>query len=163
MTPKSCAGFWIGFRQAWPPRLPEKLYTDQGKIFTSYHLKSSAQFVCGYARPAYAAVEGKLELVPLPTNGFEARLIIDPPHSGEINAPSWRWMKAISSTDSQRPGGQTRGTLRPTRSMRTAIRDRLGGSFLSVLTPGALDATSAWRATCGEAPVHLPANSFRCA
>ena len=88
------------FRQALARRgFPDKLYTDQGKIFTSYHL----QIVCAnlgvrlcHAKPYAAWSKGKQERwFRTLQMDFEARLIIDPVHClEELNGRLWRWIEA---------------------------------------------------------------------
>ena len=124
------------FRQGLAQRgFPDKLYTDQGKIFTSYHL----QIVCAnlgvrlcHAKPYAAWSKGKQERwFRTLQMDFEARLVIDPVHTlEELNARLWRW---IESEYHQRPhsalAGQTpaeRFTQRAL-NLRTAdAADRLG-------------------------------------
>jgi transposase InsO family protein len=87
------------FRQGLARRgFPDKLYTDQGKIFTSHHL----QIVCAnlgvrlcHAKPYAAWSKGKQERwYSTLQMDFEARLIIDPVHSlQELNARLWRWIE----------------------------------------------------------------------
>ena len=91
--------FLDSFRQALARRgFPDKLYTDQGKIFTSYHL----QIVCAnlgvrlcHAKPYAAWSRGKHERwFRTLQQDFEARLVIDPVHTLELlNARLWRWIE----------------------------------------------------------------------
>jgi transposase InsO family protein len=88
------------FRQGLARRgFPEKLYTDQGKIFTSYHL----QIVCAnlnvrlcHAKPFSAWSKGKQERWYRTLQmDFEARLVIDPVHTlEELNTRLWRWIES---------------------------------------------------------------------
>ena len=88
------------FRQALARRgLPQKLYTDRGKIFTSQHL----QIVCAnlqirllHAKPYAAWSRGKLERVfRTLQEDFEARLIFEPVQSLEaLNQRLWHWLEA---------------------------------------------------------------------
>jgi transposase InsO family protein len=125
---------------------PEKLYTDQGKIFTSYHL----QIVCAnlgvricHAQPYAAWSKGKLERwFRTLQMDFEARLVIDPVHTLEdLNARLWRWIEGEYHQRSQRLGGaDSSRTLCPTRRQLAHRRpaDRLGSSLsLPRSTPGA--------------------------
>jgi putative transposase len=92
-------GFLDCFRQALARRgFPDKLYTDQGKIFTSYHL----QVVCAnlgvrlcHAKPYAAWSRGKHERwFRTLQQDFEARLVIDPVRTlEELNARLWRWIE----------------------------------------------------------------------
>lgn len=94
------------FRQGLAHRgVPEKLYTDRGKIFTSQHLR----IVCAnlnvrllHAKPFAAWSKGKQErFFRTLQDDFQARLILDPVHSlEELNRRLWRW---IESEYHQRP------------------------------------------------------------
>jgi transposase InsO family protein len=109
------SGFLDCFRQGLAQRgFPDKLYTDQGKIFTSYHL----QIVCAnlgvrlcHAKPYAAWSKGKIERWFSSLHmDFEARLVIDPAHSlAELNTRLWRWIEGEyhqrphSALDAQTP------------------------------------------------------------
>ena len=78
--------------------LPEKLYTDQGKIFTCAHL----QVVCAnlkikliHARPYGAWSRGKIERFFRTLQGdFQSRLRSQPVHDLEaLNARFWQWLE----------------------------------------------------------------------
>jgi transposase InsO family protein len=87
------------FRQALARRgLPEKLYTDRGKIFTSYHL----QVICAnlgvrlcHAKPYAAWSRGKIERwFRTLQEDFQARLVLDPVHDlAELNQRLWQWIE----------------------------------------------------------------------
>jgi putative transposase len=87
------------FRQGLARRgFPDKLYTDRGKIFTSYHL----QIVCAnlevrlcHAKPYAAWSRGKQERwFRTLQQDFEARLVIEPVHTlEELNTRLWRWIE----------------------------------------------------------------------
>lgn len=87
------------FRQALARRgFPEKLYTDRGKIFTSYHL----QVICAnlgvrlcHAKPYAAWSRGKIERwFRTLQEDFQARLVLDPVHDlAELNQRLWRWIE----------------------------------------------------------------------
>jgi transposase InsO family protein len=144
---------------------PEKLYTDQGKIFTSYHL----QIVCAnlgvrlcHAKPFSAWSKGKLErwFRSLQMD-FEARLIIDPVHTLEdLNARLWRW---IESEYHQRPHSALEGQTPAERFVQRAVNLRIADSqtdwealFLSRAQRRVrLDATFSLEGQLWEAPVHL--------
>ena len=77
---------------------PDKLYTDQGKIFTSYHL----QIVCAnlgvrlcHAKPYAAWSRGNQKRwFRTLQQDYEARLVFDPVHTlEELNARLWRWIE----------------------------------------------------------------------
>ena len=127
------------FRQALARRgFPDKLYTDQGKIFTSYHL----QIVCAnlgvrlcHAKPYAAWSKGKQERwFRTLQMDFEARLVIDPStRLEELNARLWRWIEErIPPASPQRAGRPNPGrALRPTRRQLAHRRpaNRLGGAL----------------------------------
>jgi putative transposase len=78
--------------------LPEKLYTDQGKIFTCSHLR----LVCAnlrihllHARPYAAWSKGKIErFFQTVQRDFEARLRLDPIHDLDgLNNRLWQWLE----------------------------------------------------------------------
>jgi putative transposase len=95
-------------RQALARRgVPDKLYTDRGKIFLSSHL----QIVCAnlnirllHAKPYAAWSRGKIErFFRTLQDDFQARLVLDPVHTlEELNRRLWRW---IESEYHQRPHG----------------------------------------------------------
>ena len=95
-------------RQALARRgVPDKLYTDRGKIFLSSHL----QIVCAnlnirllHAKPYAAWSRGKIErFFRTLQDDFQARLVLDPVHTlEELNQRLWRW---IESEYHQRPPG----------------------------------------------------------
>ncbi len=154
------------FRQGLARRgFPEKLYTDQGKIFTSYHL----QIVCAnlgvrlcHAAPYAAFSKGKIERWYRTLQmDFEARLVIDPVHSlEELNARLWRW---IEGQYHQRPhsalGGQTPAERFAQRAsnLRTAdAQTDWEALFLCRAQRRVrLDATFSLAGQLWEAPVHL--------
>jgi putative transposase len=79
--------------------LPEKLYTDQGKIFTCAHL----QVVCAnlkikllHARPYAAWSKGKIGKFFEPSTRFSrARLRLEPAGDLEaLNTRFWHWLES---------------------------------------------------------------------
>ena len=154
------------FRQALARRgFPEKLYTDQGKVFTSHHL----QIVCAnlgvrlcHAKPFAAWSKGKCErwFRTLPMD-FEARLVIDPVHSlEELNARLWRWIEAEYH---QRPHSALEGQTPAERFAQRAVNLRTAAPqtdwealFLSRAQRRVrLDATFSLEGLLWEAPPHL--------
>jgi putative transposase len=144
---------------------PEKLYTDQGKIFTSYHL----QIVCAnlkvrlcHAKPFAAWSKGKIERwFRTLQQDFEARLVIDPTHSlEELNQRLWRW---VEGEYHQRPHSSLNGQTPAERFAQRAVRLRTADSqtdwhalFLSrVPRRVRLDATVSLQGQLWEVPVHL--------
>lgn len=154
------------YRQALARRgFPEKLYTDQGKIFTSYHL----QIVCAnlgvrlcHAKPYAAWSRGKHERwFRTLQQDFEARLVIDPVHSlEELNARLWRW---IEGEYHQRPHSALAGQTPAERFAQRAVNLRTADPqtdwealFLTrVERRVRLDATFSLEGQLWEAPVHL--------
>jgi putative transposase len=154
------------FRQGLARRgFPDKLYTDQGKIFTSYHL----QIVCAnlgvrlsHAKPYAAWSKGKVERwFRTLQMDFEARLVIDPARSlEELNARLWRWIEAEYH---QRPhtglGGQTPAERFAQRALRLRTADPQTdweALFLSRAERRVrLDATFSLEGQLWEGPVHL--------
>jgi putative transposase len=144
---------------------PEKLYTDQGKIFTSYHL----QIVCAnlkvrlcHAKPFAAWSKGKIERwFRTLQQDFEARLVIDPAHSlEELNQRLWRW---VEGEYHQRPhsalGGQTPAERFSQRALHLRAADPQTdweALFLSRAQRRVrLDATVSVQGQLWEVPVHL--------
>jgi hypothetical protein len=144
---------------------PDKLYTDQGKIFTSYHL----QIVCAnlgvrlcHAKPFSAWSKGKQERwFRTLQMDFEARLIIDPVHSlEELNARLWRW---IESEYHQRPHSALAGQTPAERFAQRALHLRTADNqtdwealFLSRAQRRVrLDATFSLEGQLWEVPLHL--------
>jgi hypothetical protein len=141
---------------------PEKLYSDQGKIFTSYHL----QIVCAnlkirlcHAKPFAAWSKGKIERwFRTLQQDFEARLVIDPAHNlEELNQRLWRW---VEGEYHQRPHSALNGQTPAERFAQRAVNlhrrpaDRLARPVLVPRSRGEvrLDATVACRASYGKCP-----------
>jgi len=154
------------FRQGLAQRgFPDKLYTDQGKIFTSYHL----QVVCAnlgvrlcHAKPYAAWSKGKQERwFSTLQMDFEARLVIDPVHTlEELNARLWRW---IETEYHQRPhsalGGQTPAERYAQRALHLRVADAntdWEALFLSRAERRVRkDATFSLEGQLWEVPLHL--------
>lgn len=144
---------------------PDKLYTDQGKIFTSHHL----QIVCAnlgvrlcHAKPYAAWSKGKQERwFRTLQMDFEARLIIEPVHTlEELNARLWRWTEGEYH---QRPHSALNGQTPSERFAQRALHLRTAdaqidweGLFLSRAQRRVrLDATFSLEGQLWEAPTHL--------
>ena len=144
---------------------PDKLYTDQGKIFTSYHL----QIVCAnlgvrlcHAKPYAAWSKGKQERwFRTLQMDFEARLIIEPAHTlEELNARLWRW---IESEYHQRPHSALNGQTPAERFAQRALNLRVADAhtdwealFLSRTERRVrMDATFSLEGQLWEVPLHL--------
>jgi putative transposase len=154
------------FRQGLARRgFPDKLYTDQGKIFTSYHL----QIVCAnlgvrlcHAKPYAAWSKGKQERwFRTLQQDFEARLVIDPVHTlEELNVRLWRW---IEGEYHRRPHSALEGQTPAERFTQRAVNLRSSDPqtdwealFLSRRQRRVrLDATFSLEGRLWEAPVHL--------
>ena len=154
------------FRQGIAQRgFPDKLYTDQGKVFTSQHL----HIVCAnmgirliHAKPYHAWSKGKLErFFRTLQEDFQARLVFAPVHSlDQLNQRFWQWLER---EDHQRPhsslGGQSPAQRFAQRALglRTPSPDtdwqRL---FLTRAQRRVrLDATISLEGQLWEVPVHL--------
>ena len=144
---------------------PQKLYTDQGKIFTCHHLR----IVCAnlgvrlcHAKPYAAWSKGKQERwFRTLQMDFEARLAIDPVRSlEELNTRLWRW---IEGEYHQRPHSALEGQTPAERFAQRALNLRAAdpqtdweGLFLSrVERRVRLDATFSLEGRLWEAPVYL--------
>jgi transposase InsO family protein len=144
---------------------PEKLYTDQGKIFTSYHL----QIVCAnlkvrlcHAKPFAAWSKGKIERwFRTLQQDFEARLVIDPAHTlEELNQRLWRW---VEGEYHQRSHSALNGQTPAQRFTQRALNLRTADPhtdwealFLSRAQRRVrLDATVSVQGQLWEVPVHL--------
>lgn len=160
------ASFLDCLRQALARRgFPEKLYTDRGKIFTSYHL----QIICAnlgvrlcHAKPYAAWSRGKIERwFRTLQEDFEARLALDPVHSlEELNERLWRW---IEREYHQRPHSSLEGQGPAERFVQRALNLRAADPqtdwqrlFLSRCQRRVrLDATLSLEGSLWEVPVHL--------
>jgi putative transposase len=145
--------------------LPEKLYTDHGKIFTCAHL----QVVCAnlkikliHARPYAAWSRGKIERFFRTVQGdFQSRLRYEPVHDLEaLNARFWQWLeneyhhRAHSALGGQYPAERFAQKASALRQLPTDTDwQRL---FLArAVRRVRLDATITLDATLWEVPVHL--------
>lgn len=159
------SSFLDGFRQGLARRgFPEKLYTDQGKIFTSSHLQvvgaSLGVRLC-HAKPSAAWSRGKIERwFRTLQEDFEARLALDPVHRLEaLNARLWRW---IEREYPQRPHSSLEGQSPAERFVPRALNLRTADPqtdwerrFLSRgQRPVRLDATISLEGSLWEVPVH---------
>lgn len=154
------------FRQALARRgFPEKLYTDQGKIFTSHHL----QVICAnlgvrlcHAKPYAAWSRGKIERwFRTLQEDFQACLVLDPVHRlTELNERLWRW---IEREYHQRPHSALEGQSPAGRFAQRAVNLRTADPqtdwerlFLSRCQRRVrLDATISLEGALWEVPVHL--------
>lgn len=153
-------------KQAFSRRgLPEKLYTDHGKIFTCAHL----QVVCAnlkiklvHARPYAAWSRGKIERFFRTVQGdFQSRLKSQPAHDLEaLNLRFWQWLeteyhrRVHSALEGQSPAerfAQKAGTVRQLPSETDWQRLFLARATRRVR----LDATISLDGTLWEVPVHL--------
>lgn len=154
------------FRQGLARRgFPDKLYTDQGKIFTSRHL----QIACAnlgvrlcHAKPYAAWSKGKIERwFHTLQRDFEARLAIEPARSlEELNSRLWRWIEAEyhqrphSSMDGQTPA--ERFAARAVNLRAATAQTDWEALFLTHESRRVrLDATFSLGARLWETPVHL--------
>lgn len=159
-------GFLDCFRQALARRgIPEKLYTDQGKIFLSSHLQvvcANLQVRLCHAKPYAAWSKGKLERwFRTLQQDFEACLVLDPVHSlEELNTRLWRW---VEREYHQRPhsglGGQTPAERFAERAPHLRMADPQTDWEALFLAQAErrvrLDATFSLEGQLWEVPVHL--------
>jgi putative transposase len=154
------------FKQALRSRgVPEKLYTDNGGIFTSRHV----QTICAclsigliHAKPYHAWSKGKIERWFLTVqHDFEQRLVFDPVRTlDELNSRFWQWLNADYH---QRKHGALDGQSPSERFAERAGQLRLvdddidlEGLFLARTTRRVrLDATISLDGKTFEAPVAL--------
>jgi len=145
--------------------VPEKLYTDNGKIFTCRHV----QTICAalnigliHAKPYHAWSKGKIERYFLTVQrDFEQRLVFQPAASiEELNSRFWQWLNAEYH---QRKHGALDGQSPSDRFVERAGRLRLvdddidlDGLFLARTTRRVrLDATISLEGKIFETPVAL--------
>ena len=154
------------FKQALCSRgVPEKLYTDNGGIFTSRHL----QTICAnlnisliHHKPYHAWSKGKIERMFLTVQrDFEQRLVFDPVKTiEELNSRFWEW---INVEYHQRKHGSLDGQSPSERFIAQAGRLRLitddldlEGLFLARDTRRVrMDATISLETKVFEVPVAL--------
>jgi len=91
--------------------LPEKLYTDNGKVFLCRHLRivcASLGVKLSHARPYAAWSKGKVERFFLRVQRqFQQTLIFDPVHDlGELNARFLTWLETRYHQEEHRGMGQ---------------------------------------------------------
>ncbi|MGB7838376.1 MAG: DDE-type integrase/transposase/recombinase [Terrimicrobiaceae bacterium] len=153
-------------RQAFACRgLPEKLYTDQGKIFTCSHLRvvcANLRIRLLHARPYAAWSKGKIErFFQTVQRDFEARLRLDPVHDLDgLNNRFWQWLgreyhrRAHSALDGQFPAERF---AQKAASLRQLPADTDWQQlFLARATRRVrLDATVSLEGNLWEVPLHL--------
>lgn len=145
--------------------IPEKLYTDNGGIFTSRHV----QTICAvlginliHCKPYHAWSKGKIERFFLTVqHDFEQRLVFDPVTSIEqLNSRFWQWLnveyhqRKHGSLDGQSPGDRF---AERAGQLRIVYNDMdLDGLFLARVTRRVrLDATISLAGKTFEVPVAL--------
>ena len=150
---------------------PDKLYTDQGKVFTCQHL----QIVCAnmnirllHAKPYHAWSKGKLErFFRTLQEDFQARLVFAPVHSlEELNERFWQWLETEYH---QRVHSSLGGHSPAQRFAQRALGLRLTGPdtdwqrlFLTRAQRRVrLDATVSLEGKLWEVPVHLRARQVQ--
>jgi putative transposase len=156
--------FWIIFREAMNRRgVPQKVYTDRGKIFTSNRTKLACARlgIKLWHAKAYAAwSKGKIErFFRTIQDQFQSRLEQDPAKDlEELNRRFWHWLE--SEYHSREHGG-----------IKQSPRDRFmkEEGMIRILDPAILsacfqeyekrrvraDATLYWRGECWEVPIYL--------
>ena len=158
--------FLDAFQHALRSRgIPEKLYTDNGAIFTSRHL----QTICAtlgitliHHKPYHAWSKGKIERwFHTVQTDFEQRLIFQPVQTlAELNSRFWQWLnveyhqRAHGSLDGQSPGDRFAARAGQLRLVHDDMD--LPGLFLARTTRRVrLDATISLDGKIFEAPVAL--------
>jgi transposase InsO family protein len=145
--------------------LPEKLYTDQGKIFTGSHLRlvcANLQIRLLHARPYAAWSKGKIErFFQTVQRDFEARLRLDPVQDlHALNNRFWSWLESEYHRRAHTAlGGASPAEVFARKS--TGLRQLpLDTDWVRLFLARAtrrvrLDATVSLEATLWEVPVHL--------
>lgn len=92
--------------------VPEKLYTDNGKVFLCRHLSlvcANLGIKLSRARPYAAWSKGKVErFLRTLQSQFQAALVFDPVHGlEELNARLWRWLDSDYHQNPHRGTGET--------------------------------------------------------
>lgn len=145
--------------------IPEKLYTDNGAIFTSRHVQTicaTLGITLSHHKPYHAWSKGKIErwFLTVQTD-FEQRLIFQPVSTlAELNSRFWQWLNVEYH---QRPHGSLDGQSPGDRFAARAGQLRLVGDggdlaalFLARTTRRVrLDATISLDGKLFEAPVSL--------
>ena len=145
--------------------LPEKLYTDQGKIFTCSHLRvvcANLRIHLLHARPYAAWSKGKIErFFQTVQRDFEARLRLDPvPDLDCLNNRFWQWLESYTIAA---PTPLWAASLQPDASRKRPPAcasfppTPTGNAFSWHGLPGRvrLDATISLEGNLWEVPVHL--------
>lgn len=145
--------------------VPEKLYTDNGKIFTSRHMQTicaSLDIGLIQAKPYHAWSKGKIERFFLTVQrDFEQRLVFQPVTTiDELNIRFWQWLNAEYH---QRKHGALDGQSPSDRFIERAGRLKLvdddidlEGLFLARTTRRVrMDATISLESKIFETPVAL--------
>lgn len=144
---------------------PEKLYTDQGKIFTSQHLQvvcANLQVHLCHAKPYAAWSRGKIERwFRTLQEDFQAGLVLEPVHRlEELNERLWSW---IEREYHRRPHSSLEGQSPAERFAARALNLRTADPqtdwqrlFMSRCQRRVrLDATISLQGTPWEVPIHL--------
>jgi hypothetical protein len=155
---------WIVLMEAMERRgLPRKLYTDNGKIFTS----TRTQATCArlgvrllHAKPYAAWSKGKVERwFQTVQSQFESRLSQDPVREiAELNRRFWHWLESEYHQREHTALGKSPQTrfLEGKDTIRLLDREKLESCFWQEETRRVRrDATVGWRGQCWEAPVFL--------
>lgn len=151
-------------RQAFACRgLPEKLYTDQGKVFTGSHLRlvcANLQIRLLHARPYAAWSKGKIErFFQTVQADFQARLRLDPVEDLEaLNNRFWQWLEVEYHRRSHSAlGGQSPSEVFASKAAGLRqLPDDWQRLFLARATRRVrLDATISLEGRLWEVPVHL--------
>ena len=156
--------FWLVLLEAMERRgVPQKLYTDNGKIFTSLHTQASCARLgikLLHAKPYAAWSKGKIERwFKTVQDQFQSRLVREPVRElAELNLRLWQWIEGEyhqrdHSTLEKSP--QTR-FLEDQAGLRLLDREKLEVCFWREEKRRVRhDATVGWRGQAWEVPVYL--------
>lgn len=156
--------FWQVLLEAMERRgVPQKLYTDNGKIFTSLHTQASCARLgikLRHAKPYAAWSKGKIERwFRTVQDQFESRLVQEPVKElEELNRKFWQWLEGEyhqREHSALKKSPQAR-FLEDEAVLRLLDRDKLDVCFWQEEKRRVRrDATVGWRGQSWEVPVYL--------
>ena len=156
--------FWAVLLEAMERRgVPQKLYTDNGKIFTSLHTQASCARLgiklC-HAKPYAAWSKGKIErFFKTVQDQFESRLVREPVKElEELNRKFWQWLEGEYHQREHSALGKSPQVrfLEDRAAIRLLDREKLALCFWQEEKRRVRrDATVGWRGQAWEVPVYL--------
>ena len=156
--------FWVVLQEAMGRRgIPNKLYTDNGKIFTSLRTQATCARLgirLIHAKAYAAWSKGKIErFFQTVQSQFESRLVGDPVKSlEELNLRFWKWLEGeyhqrIHSSLGKSPQERF---LEDGAQIRLLEAEKLEACFWQEEKRRVKrDATVGWKGQCWEVPVYL--------